>query len=264
MDVHVISLEDSSRREICRNRLLSKGYNPVFHNAFDSRNLNENQLEELFDFNLFRESFDYKIDSGVVGCTLSHYNLYKTLLEYKNKSTYYIIAEDDCIPLVTSNELESIIDTALEFSFDIFLLGYSKMDDAQYKVVNKMNPFKKLYSSGKFHVGIRYKQSSCGTVAYVVSRRFLEKITTLIKKPYYVADEWFFLENRLELLILHINPLCFLEDYNNMASNLEEGRIENSSAKKRLPYFVRPLWRNFYGLWARVMFYIKLTINNKL
>jgi glycosyl transferase family 25 len=264
MDVHVISLEDSCRREICRNRLVSKGYNPVFHDAFDSRNLNENQLEDLFDFELFRKSFNYKIDSGIVGCALSHYNLYQTLLEYKIKSRYYIIAEDDCIPLAISNELENIIDTALESSFDILLLGYSKTDNAQYKIINKVNPFKKLYSSGKFNLGIRYKQSSCGAVAYVVSRKFLENITTSIKKPYYVADEWSFLEKRLELLILHTNPLCFLEDYNNMVSNLEDGRIANSTVKKRLPYFIRPLWRNVYGFYARVMFYMKLIINNKL
>jgi|TARA_Y100000389_G_scaffold201899_1_gene245733 glycosyl transferase, family 25 len=264
MDVHVISLEDSRRREICRNRLVSKGYNPVFHDAFDSRNLNENQLEDLFDFKLFRKSFNYKIDSGIVGCVLSHYYLYKTLLESKNNSEYYIIVEDDCIPLATSNDLENTIDAALESSFDILLLGYSKTDDAQYKIINKMNPFKKLYSSGKFNIGIRYKQSSCGAVAYVVSRRFLKNITTSIKKPYYVADEWSFLEKRLELLILHTSPLCFLEDYNNMVSNLENGRITNRSVKIRLPYFIRPLWRNVYGFYARVMLHIKLIINNKL
>ena len=181
MDIHVISLKDSCRREICKNRLVSKGFNPVFHNAFDARNSNENQLEGLFDFKLFRETFNYKIGHGVVGCTLSHYNLYKALLGCKNKSKYYVIVEDDCRPFVTSNELENIVDPALETSFDILLLGYSKMDDDQYQNVNKMNPFKKLYSSGKFDVGIRYKQSSCGTVAYVVSRRFLEKITASIK-----------------------------------------------------------------------------------
>lgn len=264
MDVHVISLKDSLRKKICRNRLVSKGYNPIFHDAFDSRNLKENQLEDLFDFDLFRKSFNYKIDAGIVGCVLSHYNLYKTLLEYKNNSGYYIIVEDDCIPLATSNELENIIDVALESSFDILLLGYSKTDDAQYKIINKMNPFKKFYSSGKFNIGIRYKQSSCGAVAYVVSRRFLKNIITSIKKPYYVADEWSFLEKRLELLILHISPLCFLEDYKNMVSNLEDGRIANRSVKIRLPYFFRPLWRNVYGFYARMMFHIKLIINNKL
>ena len=67
MDVHVISLKDSLRKKICRNRLVSKGYNPIFHDAFDSRNLKENQLEDLFDFDLFRKSFNYKINAGIVG-----------------------------------------------------------------------------------------------------------------------------------------------------------------------------------------------------
>ena len=264
MDVHVISLKDSLRKKICRNRLVSKGYNPIFHDAFDSRNLKENQLKDLFDFDLFRKSFNHKISAGIVGCVLSHYNLYKTLLEYKNNSGYYIIVEDDCIPLANSNDVENIIDAALESSFDILLLGYSKTDDNQYKIINKTNPFKKLYSSGKFNIGIRYKQSSCGAVAYVVSRSFLDNITNSIKKPYYVADEWLFLEKKLKLLILHTSPLCFLEDYNNMVSNLEDGRIANRSVKIRLPYFIRPLWRNVYSLYAKVMFHIKLIINNKL
>lgn len=263
MDVHVISLEDSSRRKTCKDRLISKGYNPIFHDAFDSRNLNEKRLEGLFEYDLFRKFFDYKINPEVVGCAISHHNLYKTLVEYEKKSSYYMIVEDDCIPLITSNELEKIIEAALQFSFDVLLLGYSKMDEDQFKIVNKMNPFKKFFSIGKFNVGIRYKQSSCGAVAYIVSSKFLKKINSFINKPYYVADEWSFLERKLELKILHVNPLCFLEDYKNMASNLEKGRIENSIIKKRLPYFIRPLWRNFYSLYARVMFYIKLIVNNK-
>ena len=48
-----------------------------------------------------------------------------------------------------------------------------------------------------------------------------------------------------------------------MTSNLEKSGIENSIIKKKLPYFIRPLWRSFYSLYARVMFYIKLIVNNK-
>ena len=110
MDVHVISLEDSSRRKTCKDRLISKGYNPIFHDAFDSRNLNEKRLEGLFEYDLFRKFFDYKINPEVVGCAISHHNLYKTLVEYEKKSSYYMIVEDDCIPLITSNELEKIIE----------------------------------------------------------------------------------------------------------------------------------------------------------
>ena len=264
MDVNIISLKDSNRRAVCKSRLISKGYNPIFYDAFDSRNLNEVQLEHIFDFKLFRKTFNYKIDSGIIGCVLSHFNLYKSLLRCENNSKYYIIVEDDCIPLATSSELKNIIDKALISSFDILLLGYSKTDNTQYEVINKMNPFKKLYSSGKFDIGIRYKQSSCGAVAYVVSRSFLENITTSIKKPYYVADEWSFLEKRLKLLILHTSPLCFLEDYNGMASSLEDGRVTNRSIKIRLPYFIRPIWRSIYSFYVRVMLHIKLIINNKI
>ena len=51
-----------------------------------------------------------------------------------------------------------------------------------------------------------------------------------------------------------------------MISNLEDGRIATGRVYKkiRLPYFIRPLWRNVYSVYAKVMLHIKYIFNNKL
>ncbi len=263
LDAHIISLNDSPRREVCRKRLTAKGYNPIFHDAFDARNINQKELDCVFDMDLFKDIFDYRIGPEVIGCTLSHYNLYKDLLKLKTTSDYYLIVEDDCIPIATLGEVKSIIDAAKNIPFDILILGYSKTDEDEYETINKMNPFQKIRISGKYNIGIRYKETPCGAVAYVVSSDFLKKITTTILKPYYVADEWNFFKNKLKSSILHVKPLCFLEDYKNMTSNLEENRVIVNKKQKRLPSFIRPIWRQVYSFFVRILFSIELFFGNK-
>jgi glycosyl transferase, family 25 len=263
LDAHIISLSDSPRRKVCRERLTIKGYNPIFHDAFDARNVKQKELDLVFDIDLFKDVFDYRVGSEVIGCTLSHHNLYKDLLKLKKTSDYHLIVEDDCIPIATSDEVKGIIDAVKNTPFDVLILGYSKTDENEYKIINKMNPFKKIYISRKYNIGIRYKETSCGAVAYVVSSDFLKKITTTILKPYYVADEWSFFKNKLKTLILHVKPLCFLEDYKNMDSSLEKNRIIVNKKQKRLPFFIRPIWRQVYSFFVRILFFIELFFRNK-
>ena len=119
------------------------------------------ELKKLFDGN----DFGYK--KGVIGCALSHYNLWQQLLN-DNNYDYYIIMEDDITLVDNFKEIiESDILVKAMIKKDVLFLGYhmfekereivkhiysdinNQVDDIQIDNLNK-----KLYIGGYFSYSI--------------------------------------------------------------------------------------------------------------
>src|SRR5690606_15316866 len=154
--------------------------------------------------------------NGEVGCTLSHIRLCDFLA--KEGAEFSVIFEDDVIPLVDAATLGEVLEVAQANRLDIVILGYSKMDDREERLMNKVNPIRNIYNidNGRYSIGKRYKESTVGTVAYAVSRRAAERLGSL-NRPFHLADDWQYMES-LGLSIFHLNPLGFREDYQGMTS----------------------------------------------
>ena len=87
----------------------------IFKNAVDGSNLYPSKyLSQLFDKN------DFNSRTGIMGCALSHYNLWQELLD--GEEDYYLIMEDDC--KLCDNFDKKINEINFE-KYPIMFLGYS-------------------------------------------------------------------------------------------------------------------------------------------
>ena len=260
MKTYIVSLPDSTRRQICKSRLISKGYVPIFFDAIDGRTKSKEDFNDKFDYDYFEAEFGFYPSSGEVGCALSHQSVYAELVESKLTDNYFLIVEDDCIPRVSAKVMLRVIEALDNFVPDIVLVGYSKVDDKIYRQIEISNPLKVLASvKGSVRkIGKKYTETTCGAVAYLVSGSFLKKLAT-IKKPGILADDWTFYRDKMKAQIFHVSPLCFLEDFRSLESNLEDSRgikFLERRVRLRLPKVIRPYWRYLLGLGRKFLMII--------
>jgi len=155
-----------------------------FINAVDGEKLEPTQ--ELFD--LFKEN-DFGNRKGVIGCALSHYNLWKQLIDDKNNE-YYLIMEDDFS--LCSNFKTKIDSLKYDFtSKDFIFLGYHMFENDRQEVkdiydndlletikVTALN--KKIYIGGFFTYSIN-KNGAKILVNYIENNGIKHGIDYLIK-----------------------------------------------------------------------------------
>jgi GR25 family glycosyltransferase involved in LPS biosynthesis len=97
--------------------------NYFFYDAIDGNKLNDNK------FNIIPEWFDYfknrYITVGEIGCALSHYNIWKYIVNNKIKKT--LILEDDVIFLDNFNYMYDTV-LNLDLYYDIFFLARNSLN----------------------------------------------------------------------------------------------------------------------------------------
>ena len=123
MKIKIINLDRRSDRwEKIRQEFISKGYNESDierFNAVDGQTLTSTpELTAMFKNNTFKSR------KGVMGCYLSHFNLWKELANSTDE--YYLICEDDII-LETNFKryLDQIYPECLEKKYNAVLFGYT-------------------------------------------------------------------------------------------------------------------------------------------
>jgi GR25 family glycosyltransferase involved in LPS biosynthesis len=192
------------RKEETVKKLETAGiYNYEFIKAVDGQVLEPTQ--ELFD--LFKGN-DFGSRKGFIGCALSHYSLWKQLLDDKNHE-YYLIMEDD-FSLCTSFK-EKCESLKCEFiSNDCLFLGYTMFEKNRQQVKNiydnesletvKVTPLnKELYIGGTFCYSIN-KKGARKIVDYVQNNGIKHGIDYVMKitgnlechesQPQLVFSEW--------------------------------------------------------------------------
>ena len=111
---------------------------------------------------------DFGSRSGVIGCALSHYNLWKNLLQSQDE--YYFIMEDDVrMESDFSEKLKSI-----DYSkYDILFFGYSMFSSVR----------EKMEANREFSIGrLSMDQYVGGTFAYSINRTGAKKMVDYIEK----------------------------------------------------------------------------------
>lgn len=168
---YVINLKDSYNRRNYMEKLLSK-YPFIkydFIEAIDGRIMSESSLNNFFDYNACLKRNGRIINSGEVGCVLSHRKCYENIIQ-TNKEFALILEDDisvvgDINSALTSDIIEIMNSNKPRI---IFLSG-----DYWYW---KKNPI----------VSVFY---AVGSYAYLINRAAADIIMN-IKKPYNVADDW--------------------------------------------------------------------------
>jgi hypothetical protein len=129
--------------------------------------------------------------------------------------------------------------------FDIIILGYSKVTSVEEFAINQYSPIKTLYSTKNHNVGVKFNESTCGTLAYIVSNNFIKYMANFSDKPSHLSDDWSFYKKK-KFKIFHVSPLCFYEDFSELISSIKEDDRKGPD-RIRLPRKLRPAWRIVRG-----------------
>ena len=260
MIANVVSIEGSGRRVVAAKRGFHSEIELSFFDAFNYVSLPISELVNEFDVKKFEKIYGRQPASGEIGALLSHFSLWKKLLDDKSRQ-YHLILEDDFVPRVSSSEILDILDI-LDMdseSCDVIILGYSKVDQKIEDVINTVNPVHVVCKTRNHVIGRKFHETTCGAVAYIASRKFMKKILSSNEKPYFLIDDWRVFKEK-GFNICHVKPLCFYEDYLEIPSDITaSGRDDYDGESKYsgvLFYaFARGVYRVIYGGILRLLMF---------
>jgi GR25 family glycosyltransferase involved in LPS biosynthesis len=160
--IRIINLKNRPDRLIDITDKLHKVLNDsdLVFNIFDAIDGKELFLDKDL-LNLFRNN-DFNFRRGIVGCALSHYNLWKQLVN-DNNNDYYIIIEDDCT--FCDKFKEKITNCILNINeYSIIFLGYHMYEYNKIKYLEyNSNDYPKIQPiNKKIYIG--------GTHCYIINK----------------------------------------------------------------------------------------------
>jgi GR25 family glycosyltransferase involved in LPS biosynthesis len=209
-NIKVVNLERRADRKLAMEKLLKANQinDFVFYKAVDGKTLKStNELKKLFLDN------DFGSRKGVIGCALSHYQLWKELVEDKTHD-YYVIFEDDIILNGDGSQFKERLDKLKPemMKQDVLFLGYTIFSDKREKVKDiydtisndtlfKVEPLNKnLYIGGTFAYSIN-KSGAQKLLRYIEENGikhgidYVMKIATNLNsceiQPCLIMSEWY-------------------------------------------------------------------------
>lgn len=247
MNKYLISLDkDSQRRELFFSQNDTADFR-VF-SAINTMQREWDELAEQFDLSKFEQHYGRKVTKGEIGCTLSHLNVYRLIVEDEAvaEEDYALVCEDDA--LFAPNFQENL--TALlaqKTDTPIVLIGQSKIgefDDVELEI-NYPTTFSFLcHKAGGVNYASPYKSYFAGTVGYLIkksaAREFLKHLEQA--KAFWLADDFLLFETQFAMQNQVVRPLMVIENPQ-LVSNLEaiRGSQANNLAKKLMKYPLKKL-----------------------
>jgi len=164
-----------------------------------------------------------------IACFASHRLLYGKI--HEDNVDFALVLEDDALIDDGINELLSAISARGIPDFDALIVGYSKLSSHDAERFYIYEPVARLGTIGAVSVGVPWRNWTCGTVGYIVSRPGVEKL--LSKKILTLADDWAAYEKVFDLRILHARPLLVFEDFRKFESCLQSDRHALQKPERR-------------------------------
>ena len=172
---YVINLEERNDRlsNFLKN-IEESNISPTVYKAINGSKLLPNrQLSRIFDGN------DYNMRVGMVGCAMSHIDLYIKLT--KSESDIYLILEDDIIPSPNFyNKLSYVFEQCDNIEWDMIYLGHHLYP--QYRIENEWNNKKQLPKIEKWNRFESLIKSMGGTGGYLINKKGAIKLLEYINK----------------------------------------------------------------------------------
>lgn len=182
---YVINLKDSvDRREAVLTEIVKYPFMDVeLVEAVDGRKMKPEEIEACFNSKKFIDRYYRTPRGGEIGCTLSHRECYRKLLE--SDEEFALILEDD-VNFLYPEDVEATLKDILD----------EYKDDKPYFITLAMHfayyP-KKCRKLGKYTFYGIY--NACGTWAYLINRRAAERLLS-VSRPFIVADDFPFIRQR--------------------------------------------------------------------
>lgn len=179
---YVINLKDSvHRRKTVLAELAKYPFLDVeLVEAVDGRKLQPEKMKSSFDTDKFTYKYFRTPKCGEIGCTLSHRNCYRKLLE--SDKEYALILEDD-VRFLYPEDMETTLNGILN----------EIKDDKPYLITLGMHMLyypKKYRQLGKYTLYKVYDAS--GTCAYLVNRQAAKRLLS-VSHSYTLADDFLFI-----------------------------------------------------------------------
>ena len=166
LDIYIVNLKiRTNRRLLIEKELCKHNLNGIFYNAVDGNKLDIKQLEykKIIDISYNKKNNIVQLTRGEIGCSLSHYNIWKYLLE--SDKEYFLILEDDAV-LVDNfkSKLNNLLNEVKNSKWDMIYL----IENCKRLFNNCDGP---LYTPNtKRPINIGY-----GTWGYLIKKEFVKK-----------------------------------------------------------------------------------------
>jgi GR25 family glycosyltransferase involved in LPS biosynthesis len=209
---NTIKIINLKRREDRKNQMLSKLNKEnitikdvEFIEAVDGKTF-EPTLEIK---NLFNAGFTHK--RGVVGCALSHYNLWTQLINDIHND-YYIIMEDD---IVLCNGFKQKIEQLTDDmkNKDLVFIGYHKYSTEEREIV--INEHIKINETTSITISsLNKSRSGSGAFCYSINKNCAKKYIDYIKKHKIHRDiDWFMIDDDIGVECYELHPLLVISSH---------------------------------------------------
>lgn len=208
----VSGAQSLERRQFMRRQLDSMGIEFEFHDAYFPESIPQMQHAENL---LFAKRINGKAEYG---CARSHQNVYLQLLD--RDIPLAVVLEDDA---ELSQDFLHILRLLPSLTFDVCMLGQSKLTRDQYRNAEYYFPLYERRRLGKWKVG-KSLSSRYGTVGYAVSKRGAQKLLRANPRCELVADNWSYFEIAHDFTLDEIRPLVVFEDCITHGSHIDEER----------------------------------------
>jgi len=231
-NIYVVSLPDELKR---RENIEFQSKKHSFKFEFvDAVNLKKSTVDELKEYISINNvgSFNRSFTKGEVGCALSHLKCYRKLLN--DNVDWALVLEDDAdLHRFNTEVIEKIVSYISDLDIDVVILGYSKLSKSDEHMFYKFEPIKSFLKDDTFCLGSPWRNWTCGTVSYLISKTGAQKMLNYFSdgKIVTVADDWRFFDEHVGLNILHRRPLLVFEDFLTFQSALEYERAQVSKRK---------------------------------
>lgn len=197
------------------------------------------------------------LTNGEVGCAVSHLEIYKDIIE--NEYSSALVLEDDAI---FDEKLFEFVEqvTHDKFYYDVVLLGYSKMSFKDQRRVYMSEPIKVVKRYAGVAVGKVYKNSTTGTVGYLVSLAGAKKLVNANPTIITMSDDWYHHSKKSDLDVYHVHPNLVFEDFENFVSSLESERkkVSHGTVLFRIKHYLKLTYKNRFlkGLYKLIMVHL--------
>lgn len=175
--IYCINLERrKDRREYMQNIFNNLDVNNYeFYNAVDGKYLTlTNDIKNIFIGN------DFGSKKAVIGCALTHYNIWNELQNSDNN--YFIIFEDDVVIDNIYKNIKNIINSVytLNDNWDLLYLGYTMFDS---NLNNNLNIYRKNLYTNSININrLNLDIYIGGFFGYIISKNGAKKLCDFINK----------------------------------------------------------------------------------
>lgn len=251
MDIHVISLINSTHRRASIDRQLRKLNLPyLFYDAVSGVSLDPTRLSDLVDMDQVSQ-YPGWLTPNAIGCALSHLGVYRRIAE--STSNWHLVLEDDMILDNSLSRILPLFDKILDHLKNDLILLYANNNAAQIELTSNIE----LLSKGSRLYLVNNPIGIAAAGAYIIHRDTAIRLLYNNPKVRYAADSWGEFQSmkcfdKVYLMYpFQAKPAMYESTIGYVNQRTILFRIKNIIEQYRIPLLYQALKLHRYRLWRK-------------